>query len=188
MFGLPDQAIGAILAAIIAGAVALLGLIISKEQKVSEFRQQWIDALREDIAAVIRYGHCMCSYRSIAQKPGENPWDKINQEYAGLTEALARIRLRLNQREQESLVLLVALNKDLAAVKKVMTNDDRSLDSDMTAVMSASDELVAAAQVVLKQEWVRVRSGERVYRIARWAALLVIIALIAALLYHLFRK
>lgn len=31
--------------------MALLGLIISKEQKVSEFRQQWIDALREDIAA-----------------------------------------------------------------------------------------------------------------------------------------
>lgn len=63
-----------------------------------------------------------------------------------------------------------------------------SYDSVVTAVMSASDELVAAAQVVLKQEWVRVRSGERVYRIARWAALLVIVALVVALLYHLFRK
>lgn len=57
MFGLPDQAVGATIAAIVAALVALLGLIISKEQKVSEFRQQWIDALRADIAATIRYGH-----------------------------------------------------------------------------------------------------------------------------------
>ena len=45
MFGIPDQAIGAIAAALIAGLISLLGLIISKEQKVSDFRQAWIDAL-----------------------------------------------------------------------------------------------------------------------------------------------
>jgi hypothetical protein len=55
MFGLPDQAVGAVAAALIAGLISLLGLIISKEQKVSDFRQAWIDALRSDIAAVITH-------------------------------------------------------------------------------------------------------------------------------------
>jgi hypothetical protein len=57
MFGLPNEIAGAIIAAFIAGLIALLGLIISKEQTISWFRQAWIDALREDIAAVITHGY-----------------------------------------------------------------------------------------------------------------------------------
>lgn len=177
MFGLPDQAFGAIVAAVIAGIVALLGLIISKESKVSEFRQQWIDALRADIAAVIRYGHSMYSRTSFSseQQGGQHPWDMIRQDFAALTEAMARIRLRLNNKEQESAALLAALNKHAAAVKRGVTNDDARDELNVEkAITSASDELVAAANVVLKQEWNRVRSGERVYRVARWIALIII--------------
>jgi hypothetical protein len=73
MFGIPDQAVGAVIAAIIAGSIALLGLIISKEQKVSEFRQQWIDALRQDIAPL--YGMdipCLveCAFRKAGGRLG----------------------------------------------------------------------------------------------------------------------
>ena len=42
--------IGVITAALIAGFFSLLNLIVSKEQKVSEFRQQWIDSLRQELA------------------------------------------------------------------------------------------------------------------------------------------
>lgn len=35
-----------IIVAIIAATAGWLGLILTKEQKVSEFRQKWIDALR----------------------------------------------------------------------------------------------------------------------------------------------
>jgi hypothetical protein len=49
-----------VIAAMIAGFVALagsavtyIGLLISKESKTSEFRQEWIDALRNDIAEQI---------------------------------------------------------------------------------------------------------------------------------------
>ena len=45
-----SEAGGLIVAAIIAGAVAFVSLIISKEQSISEFRQQWIDELRKDVA------------------------------------------------------------------------------------------------------------------------------------------
>jgi hypothetical protein len=53
MASIPDAAIGAVVAALIAGTVSLLGLIISKEQKTSEFRQAWIDALRCDLSAFL---------------------------------------------------------------------------------------------------------------------------------------
>jgi hypothetical protein len=53
MVGVPDAAIGATVAALIAGTVSLLGLIISKEQKTSEFRHAWIDALRSDLTAFL---------------------------------------------------------------------------------------------------------------------------------------
>ena len=47
-----SEAVGVIVAAIIAGLVAFFSLIISKEQTVFDFRQQWIDELRKDIASV----------------------------------------------------------------------------------------------------------------------------------------
>jgi hypothetical protein len=96
-----------------------------------------------------------------------------------LTEAAARIRLRLNQRERESAALLAALNKHFVTVRS---------DPDTEALSLATDQLVAAAQIVLKQEWRRVRSGELVYRIARSAALFITVAFAIALLYHVFRK
>jgi len=57
-------AFGAIVAAVIAGSFSYLNLITSKEQKVSEFRQAWIDSLRESIAQYIS----SLSYLSILYK------------------------------------------------------------------------------------------------------------------------
>jgi len=101
MFGFPDQAVGAIVAALIAGVVALLGLIISKEAKVSEFRQQWIDALRSGIAAVIRHGHSI-STSTLLSIDRDSRSNNLREDFAGMIEAAARIRLRLNFREKES--------------------------------------------------------------------------------------
>ena len=38
-----------LVAALLAGAIAALTLIVNKENKISEFRQAWIDGLREDL-------------------------------------------------------------------------------------------------------------------------------------------
>ena len=40
-------------AAILAAIASFLGLMISKESKISEFRQKWIDELRKDISWVL---------------------------------------------------------------------------------------------------------------------------------------
>jgi len=47
------MAIGPIIASIIGAVVTLASLIISKESKLSEFRQAWIDSLRQEIADLL---------------------------------------------------------------------------------------------------------------------------------------
>jgi hypothetical protein len=39
--------------ALLGAGIAIVGLVISKESKVSEFRQQWIDGLRADVASLV---------------------------------------------------------------------------------------------------------------------------------------
>jgi hypothetical protein len=60
MLNVSAIAIGAIAAALIAGLIFLLSLVISKEQKISDFRQEWINSLRSEIAALIAHANAIC--------------------------------------------------------------------------------------------------------------------------------
>ena len=41
---------GTILTSVIAASAATIGVVVTKDSKISKFRQEWIDALREDVA------------------------------------------------------------------------------------------------------------------------------------------
>lgn len=96
----------ALLVAFVAGAFSLLGLTVSKENKVSEFRQAWIDALRQDIAEVVaeaqiihsetleylRGGHSSLAYRLHL--------DRTQTARLDLNRAATRIKLRVNPNEK----------------------------------------------------------------------------------------
>lgn len=99
MTTIPDIAIGTIAAALIAGLVSLLGLIISKEQKTSEFRQAWIDALRTELSAVIAHANAIHGAKAADFKTPAELWKDVRDDYVGINEATARIRLRLNPNE-----------------------------------------------------------------------------------------
>lgn len=43
-------AIATVVATLITGVIAIVNLTLSKEQKVSDFRQSWIDGLRDDLS------------------------------------------------------------------------------------------------------------------------------------------
>lgn len=85
------------IAAIITGLISLLGLIISKEQKISEFRQEWINALRSEISSLISHGNAI--YGGLVTK---QLWENMKSDYLGMNEATANIRLRLNVTEVEA--------------------------------------------------------------------------------------
>ncbi len=174
MLGLPDVAIGAVVAALVAGLVSLLGLIISKEQKISEFRQAWIDALRSEISALISHANAIHGTSAAGLERASELWKVVRPDFLGINQAAANVRLRLNPKEKEA-----------SAVLEQIEGLEQLLLPGRTVEYAQIDEtekrLVAAAQVLLKQEWLRVKQGEQVYRIARICALIVLMVCVVAL-------
>ena len=87
--------------ALIAALVSVLGLIISKESKISEFRQAWIDGLRSDLAKLI--GHTAALQAVKLMDVGNN--DRLSLSIAhflGVNEMSSKIRLRLNPKRRHT--------------------------------------------------------------------------------------
>jgi|JI10StandDraft_1071094.scaffolds.fasta_scaffold1127550_1 hypothetical protein len=174
---LPEIALGAVIAACIAALVSLLSLIISKEQKTSEFRQAWIDALRADISAVVAHANAIHGAAAAQFDTAAKTWEAAREDFVGINQATANIRLRLNSKEKESQAILKSI-ENLEAHLSPGVLDFRELDT-------IEKQLVADAQVLLKKEWLRVRSGEPVFQAAKWLFLLLIVTSVAFISYHL---
>lgn len=73
---------GVTFGALITGAFSLISLIISKENKTSEFRQEWINALREEISNFLanlkQYTYLSCLGDIKSEKTQDN--DKLNEK------------------------------------------------------------------------------------------------------------
>lgn len=134
----------------------MLGLVLAKEQKVSDLRQAWIDALREDVARIIAVAS------EIAFSPvvfGEDK-EKDARIVALLEDAnlrTYRIKLRINMAEPDSIELDRALNELKSQAQKTPHPPEAEMEA-------AEERLVAAAQKVMKLEWERVKAGEPWYR------------------------
>jgi len=175
------EGVGVVIAAIIAGYVAFFSLIISKEQTVSDFRQRWIDALREDIAAVISRTAGIQG-TSIVEKDNPELWNEVKADFVRFHEVIARLKLRLNpvekrgQEEQATATVLKALD-ELDAIFSSPHPEFHKIDGIIAT-------LVTNSQVILKENWKRVRSGETVFRITKWLTLGITVAIIiVAVLY-----
>ncbi|WP_332656966.1 hypothetical protein [Brevundimonas sp.] len=165
---IPDVAIGAILAALIAGLVSLLGLIVSKEQKTSEFRQSWIDALREEMAVYAASINTLHDALLVTYKDFEHKHEKMSSVYHELNKATFRIELRVNPKEAGHTGLLNTMS------------DIREIASDangitLEALKPLEAKFIADAQAILKSEWRRVKRGELAFVIAKWAALVFVV-------------
>jgi hypothetical protein len=165
--------IGAVLAAAITAAVSFVSLVVSKEQKVSEFRQAWIDALRKEIA----------DFASNARRISTEEWpidlkaisgtmletiaahneevlrpDPYHTNRLQMAQAYYAIRLRLNPDEPDHTAIL----RGMDAVYRELASGSRSTCFEQT--VAALDKLSSEAQRVLKREWTRVKDGEPRYK------------------------
>ncbi|MFT7359304.1 hypothetical protein [Parasphingorhabdus sp.] len=164
MFTIPDSAVGSFYAAIIAGILTYLGLVIAKEHRVSEFRQQWIDNVREDIADLIAELSLIVSqYQTWTEKERDEKHDLLNAHFVSANVALMRTRLRLNPIEPNSQEILEILEK----TQQIFNSDEPDFDM----LESFEKPLLLATQKVLKTEWNRVRRGEPIYVVSKWVAL-----------------
>jgi hypothetical protein len=162
--------LGAIIAAAIAGLISLLGLIISKEQKVSEFRQGWIDALRADFSSLA--GHLNAILTALALDAEKSPmtWATVKLEYIEVNRAFCSIRLRLNPAEHKSMLAILRRLEEMFAGGAAPT---------ATAFRALEEEYVVAAQVLLKNEWIVVKRGEPFFRIAALLSLGLLLVAVA---------
>lgn len=148
--------IGAVGAALIAGLISLIGLIISKEQKTSEFRQAWIDELRK----------CMISYLSainaISDQIRVDPKDtaSLGAHYKELNQANHGIILRVNEKELPAIALLRCMTEFESLAEKNSTLTPEK-------IRSVEQKFLTASKNLLKFEWKRVKRGEMIFALMK---------------------
>lgn len=175
-------------AALVAGLFGLVGLVISKENKTSEFRQAWIDALRADVADFAASARAFAYFKEAhsneeASSTRELEYEKLLAAiYDKVAHAQIRIRLRVNPADSDAALsqLNAALLQAVACIR-----DDLNINKFAEAKERLSG-LHEVAGPVLKAEWKRVKRGEPPYVLAKWSAVILIISAIAALVYFLF--
>jgi hypothetical protein len=176
---LPLQSVAAIatvIAALIAAAVSFVNLTLNKEQKTSEFRQAWIDGLREDLASFFACARAFARAAEELKVFGSNgatggtylaiTAEKVSEIRFQVAETRYRIQLRLNPKEAEHKELLRLMQVAIEAQQSVLQGK-----GDTVSTLRAIETAAEFAPQILKTEWERVKKGEFAFRAARnWVA------------------
>ncbi len=161
------QFIGAVTVAMIAGLVSFIVTILTKEQKTSEFRQSWIDALRQELSDFAAILISIADATHIKSERGGSDWEvseQIHEERFGDIRQLeglrVRILLRLNPEEHKALIDLV----DKAYLYNTSLRDQKENGSSLISSFTSE------SQRVLKDEWRRVKRGELAFWLTKWGS------------------
>jgi hypothetical protein len=154
-----------ILAALFTSSLALLGLTVGKDSKVSKFRQQWIDGLHADVSEFLATVQHVFGFRVIEHFKGDDKDHKISadERYKAMqrtNELSSRIRLRLDPEKP--------LSKKLTAEMKRLrdiAHDSSLIETDLLLQAHVVEECTSA---LLDEAWERVKKGERKYRVCIW--------------------
>lgn len=175
--------------AFFAGVVSLVGLIIAKEHRVSDFRQAWIDALRGEIASLVGRANAINEWlMSIEERKAKtadsanagavavDEYKLVHADVFKMEEALAMIELRLNPNEHKAKPLLQKAQAVVCEVRLDKAVCCRKLKS-------IEKELLEESKNYLKEEWDRVKNGEPQHRVAMWSSFIIgVIGVVALVL------
>jgi hypothetical protein len=162
--------IGVVSAAVIAGAIAYAGFISTKESKVSEFRQNWINGLREEISLYIS---CIRVLIEKIQKdtvnsthaPSSSMFSRLEHSelYATLLKVKTSIELRINDKERKK----DDFERNEKFLKLIEQNYQNFENMSTDQTDEAMRRLILASRELLKHEWNRARDGEKKYQEAK---------------------
>ncbi len=141
-----DGGISSLVVAVIGAAAAGLGLVISKENKISEFRQTWIDGLRSDLSELMAY-HC--------QRDGEYDPKIINQSIDKVNLFSSNIKLRLSSDKP---------TKYETALLDLISSEMLGRQPKLPMIVMQKRYYLYSSKI-LKEEWNRVKKGEGKYRV-----------------------
>jgi hypothetical protein len=179
-------AMATVTASLIAAIIAFVNLTLTKELKTSEFRQAWINSLREDLS--IFFACARAFARATEEKHAfdkspteENAFkissDKVSDMRYQVAEVYSRITLKLNHKEIEHEELLRLMK---VAIEK--QNEALKIKSDSSETMKAIEIAIKYSRPLIKAEWDRVKNGEPAFRYTRNSAIIGIISLCLAVI------
>jgi hypothetical protein len=157
-------AIGPISAAVVAGSIAFLASVFTKEGKTSEFRQAWIDGLRNDIAEFVSAFYWLSDQAPLIEGDTDEGLKQLKEEFLKAELMQARIELRINPKEHADFVKAL---RGLVRIESFTFGESESRDA-------AVEEFVVQSQKLLKKEWKRVKRGEPAYFLTKWLSLLLV--------------
>lgn len=164
-------ALGVIIASIITGFFSFINLINAKDQKISEFRQDWINELRKDISKYCTQATVLALKISIfLQEEKKNINDFLNDhrsEQSDLFNCRNLIHLRLNPEDDIQII---------NQVNEIYKNFSEG-NFDKNNVFQKCDNLIEISQKLLKKEWKRVKRGEWTHFITKWGTLFVFLSI-----------
>ena len=174
-----------IIVALIAAFVSFIGLVITKEQKVSEFRQDWINKLREDISQLIGVlsllGNAWAVVANDYKKNSKVGDQFLSDNITSIKEIdtlISKSKLRLNPEDDKGLINILKEIEDL-------TSSPSKLSSKMFE--KKVNELEDECHLVFKTEWERVKSGELFYRIVKYfvgSVMLLLLTIVVMMILH----
>lgn len=160
---IPEAAIGVIVAASIAGTVTLLGLIITKEQKTSEFRQAWIDALRSEIATYLTSFNAIADGLTVTYANQAEKVKSLGPLHSAFNSAGFSISLRVNPKEKPAKELMACM----AEFGRLAKDEALMVPENIEPVIK---RFSLHAKALLKSEWERVKGGETTFRVTKYVA------------------
>ena len=158
-------ALGAATAAVIGGWVSTTTIIIAKDQKISEFRQEWLGHLRDCVAELIRDYVTLASNITLHKNNKTYDATSLNNKIVesamehcpSILFQISKIKMLLNPNEDTAaLSVLAELEDKLTAFNKNFhAHDD---------VNELTTKFEVEIKIILKREWERVKKGEESYR------------------------
>ncbi len=155
---------GAVLAAFLTGVFSFVGLILSKEQKISEARLSWIESLRSDLSVMLSRIETLARLAESRLKSLALPAftdqqlldfrEQNKDTYYALEEARNRVTLRLTN-SAEHRALLGHLDTLLLVF--------RGNCEDVSRVHDVQQQIIGESQIILKGAWRRVKRGEPIF-------------------------
>lgn len=191
----------AIFIVIITGAISVVGLVLSKENKISEFRQLWINDLRDSLSKLGANFHKINEINAL-HMIGNRP---TSEDLYNLTISKLDVTLRINNNAiNKRIGILTSIKKfsckkhddntDTIEDEAVLIRHIERIYNTLTAYNTYNNDtdyipFIETSSKILKKEWERVKAGELTYRF--WSFIfssLFIIAIVSFFVYVFFHR
>lgn len=144
--------VAAITAALIAAFAAIFAALMARELKISEFRQAWINGLRDEISEYTTKAHewmdlYLDTNASYDQAYKEEMYRKLNALKYESFRAYRKIQMRFKPTDE-------AANKLLASLLGLVDPGKSGVNADAYGIWRKhADETILEARYLLKEEW-----------------------------------